>query len=730
VRAISAILALAVAVSAAPAPPKSWLVIASVDQRGRRPFNPDAIFKKYLLKRGSPPPKAGETVRGSWREQAWKEATEVEGRVAYAYATVESPQYQVVLARLPGGGRIYVNGEAYIGDIYGSGHDGVPVPLLRGTNHIFVRGVRGKLRFEFVDPPNAGIVEHRKGATQPDSSAAVLGGVVAVNVSEHWQQGFAPLAVRQLKKLRDLKPRKDGEPWRLTFRSAIDGSVQKYAVRPAAEPGPSAGIVLSLHGAGVDCFGQARAYSQKRNLHIVAPTNRRPFGFDWQDWGRTDAYEVLEHALELTKADPRRVFVTGHSMGGHGTWHLGANDPDRFLAIAPSAGWATFDTYVGLPRSKSKPELWRGADLAGDTLALLPNLAQLPTFILHGLKDDNVPPREAVLMETQLMLHGGTPLAHYQPGAGHWWNGKAAKGADCVDWPGIFELFDKTLPPAQPDVIEFLTADPAVDARHHWLTVVQPGRYGEHAWVRAERGGGRVTIRTRNVALLQVLVEHEVNIDIDGTQLQSVRDRETLRRVRRGPAAGQWRTSLLKSDEKSPRRSGPFKRAFDNGFVFVCGNDLESLRRARFDAQQWWYRANGDVEIVTATQFRRRGYEGRNVILYGNATTNAAWDAVLPAGCPIRAEDGRLTVGSRVYYGDEWGCLFVYPRKDDGKALVGVFASTGGRGQRAGYGLLPFTSGVGYPDWTVYSARYLQVGAEAAHGGWFNGDWKLPAPSR
>ena len=77
---------------------------------------------------------------------------------------------------------------------------------------------------------------------------------------------------------------------------------------------------------------QARAYAPKPDFWIVCPTNRGRFGFDWQDWGRLDAYEVLDDALKATGVDPRRVYLTGHSMGGHGTWHLAANDPGRFLA--------------------------------------------------------------------------------------------------------------------------------------------------------------------------------------------------------------------------------------------------------------------------------------------------------------------------------------------------------------------------------------------------------------
>ena len=51
--------------------------------------------------------------------------------------------------------------------------------------------------------------------------------------------------------------------------------------------------------------------------------------------------------MKLSGADPDRIYLTGHSMGGHGTWHLAANDPDRWAAIAPSAGWISFDTYGG-----------------------------------------------------------------------------------------------------------------------------------------------------------------------------------------------------------------------------------------------------------------------------------------------------------------------------------------------------------------------------------------------
>src|SRR5206468_4126470 len=82
-----------------------------------------------------------------------------------------------------------------------------------------------------------------------------------------------------------------------------------------------------------------RGHAPRPWAHSVAPTNRRPFGFGWEDWGRLDALEVLELAQKSLRNGQLRTYLTGHSMGGHGTWHLGATFPDRWAASAPSAGW-------------------------------------------------------------------------------------------------------------------------------------------------------------------------------------------------------------------------------------------------------------------------------------------------------------------------------------------------------------------------------------------------------
>ena len=57
---------------------------------------------------------------------------------------------------------------------------------------------------------------------------------------------------------------------------------------------------------------------------------------------------------------------------------------------------------------------------------------------------------------------------------------------------------------------------------------------------------------------------------------------------------------------------------------------------------------------------------------------------------------------------------------------MGVFGATGARGARLGYALLPFVSGVGYPDYVVFGPSVLERGTEAAAAaGWFDHAWRL-----
>jgi predicted peptidase len=69
-----------------------------------------------------------------------------------------------------------------------------------------------------------------------------------------------------------------------------------------------------------------------------------------------DVMSMVDATLKEYRADPDRVYITGLSYGGYGTWHLAAAYPDRWAAAAPICGVANMDT---LPRiAEAKLPIW------------------------------------------------------------------------------------------------------------------------------------------------------------------------------------------------------------------------------------------------------------------------------------------------------------------------------------------------------------------------------------
>ncbi|MCW5765101.1 MAG: prolyl oligopeptidase family serine peptidase [Phycisphaeraceae bacterium] len=542
------------------------------------------------------------------------------------------------------------------------------------------------------------------------------------------------------------------QPHKRTFVSGIDGSVQYYAVRPGprrpvsrSERQPSLPLIVSLHGASVEAIGQAEAYGPAGFADIVCPTNRRPFGFDWEDWGRLDAYEVIRDFERhgFAAPQPERVYLTGHSMGGHGTWQLGVLDPGRWAGIGPSAGWASFSTYTGAGQTDPMGETWgpifRRAGASSDTLALISNLADVPVYILHGQKDDNVPLSEARRMAEALKPFHADWRIFEQPDAGHWWDqGQFGPepGAACVDWPPMMDLFRarRNEPPA---TLTFATVNPAIASRRHWAVIEQQFAPGVVSSVSLTRlaASGRVSGTTANVSALTLEFPgraEPVRVEIDGTTLEGLTLSDGAVTLRRAAADGPWSAGPRPGPgEKNPGRSGPFKHAFNQRFILVYGTgggpetQAWMLAKARFDAEQWWYRGNGSCDVMSDAQYMLSRPEGRSVILYGNADSNTAW-AALMADSPVQVRDGGVSIGERLITGNDLACLVCRPHPASPDAMVALVGGTGPAGMRLTERLPYFSSGVAYPDLTVLGPGVLASPAGGVRAaGFFGADWSL-----
>jgi hypothetical protein len=165
--------------------------------------------------------------------------------------------------------------------------------------------------------------------------------------------------------------------------------------------------------------------------------------------------------------------------------------------------------------------------------------------------------------------------------------------------------------------------------------------------------------------------------------------------------------------------------------MFVYGTrgtpeeNARAYNKARFDAEMFWYRGNGSVEVIADSAFDAARGSDRSVVLYGNADTNAAWAALLGKG-PVDIRNGRARIGDRTFAGADLAAYFIRPRPGSQGASVGAAAWTGPAGwTAAGHGQY-FVSGAGFPDLMLFSADTLRRGTAGVLAiGWFGDDWSL-----
>jgi pimeloyl-ACP methyl ester carboxylesterase len=574
------------------------------------------------------------------------------------------------------------------------------------------------------------------------------------------------------------------ETWRETFLSSIDGSVQKYAVRPPIpfEFDRKYALIISTHGAGVDCDGQVEAYSPKDWAYVVAPTNRRPFGFDWQDWGRLDFLEVLENAMSKLAIDENRVILTGHSMGGHGAWHIGVTHSDKFAAVCPIASWASHELYVPFTLRQSElfgpPEVKHILDccVASDkTELLISNLSGVPVLAMHGDEDRVVAPTQPRLLIGELEKYGSDARLIEVPGAVHWWdNDTVREGSDAVDMKELIDWMQDKTRNTDPDWVSFVTYDLANSNSKNYIEILAQDRLYERTSVSASIAYGgfmepgaaekpttnpyAVSISTQNVTALRFkpterLLGLDFRAQIDGDFIPFVCSKEGHTFYR--GADGHWtdKPPAEGIGRKFTGVTGPIKRAYYTPFLVVDmsnGTEPKCAEMAANIAVRWWYRANGFCQVKNWSELTDDDKQYFNLVI---VATEKSLDPTLAEYLPfkfVKEEEREVTLefiaegiekggpivtetqpgiefGGRYFFGRNLAVQFVYPSPYDENKLIHVNMAQTEDALDTCAALTPLYSGSSLPDFVlgkrVDIARWGMAGAMAL--GFFDANWRF-----
>ena len=166
-------------------------------------------------------------------------------------------------------------------------------------------------------------------------------------------------------------------------------------------------LMLFLHGAGergndiwkVTKHGPPKNVAENPDFPFVVVSPQCP---DGEIWSSESLLGLLDKVIQELKVDPERVYLTGLSMGGYGTWDLGLRHPERFAAIVPICGGGDLITVL-LAEGERKQAL-----------------QSLGIWDFHGGKDPTVPVEESQRM-VDLLKKVGVKDARVTvyPEAGH-----------------------------------------------------------------------------------------------------------------------------------------------------------------------------------------------------------------------------------------------------------------------------------------------------------------------
>lgn len=517
--------------------------------------------------------------------------------------------------------------------------------------------------------------------------------------------------------------------------AASDGRPERLVI--AVPPGfdPDAGqrypLVVLLHGYRGTPESVMAAFTggKGRTLDgafVVAP------------WAHGDAFyrgpgeraviDALRWMLDVYPIDPRRVTITGVSMGGTGTAAIALRYPDYFAGAAPLAGYHSYFLHRGVAgRTLSD---WERAGVHHLSTSSFAEQARLvPFFVAHGQRDKPLANSRSLVERLRAL---GYAVHAEWPNTGHDVWTLTYGSRRFKRW-----LAEQQRPEAPRELV--IQADTLRYGRQEWLEILELEHPGHRGKLTATlRDDHRIELAASGVSGFCVhhqpgLFSTPTTLVVDGQELvfTSVDHFGRLGARRLGTS---WVQAPCEPepDKKRAGVEGPVRDAFLEPLVFVYGSgDPRTLRANREVARHFArFSAGTDVAypVVSDRELPPAVAGGASLWLVGTPSDHRILHAIA-RDLAFSLEDGKLVARGEPLGGAGTGALFVQPNPLAPTHYVVVTLGTDAAGVWRALSLPRIL-----PDFAVYDANVAPAagqpilgGAVPIAAGFFDQRWQLPA---
>jgi poly(3-hydroxybutyrate) depolymerase len=518
-----------------------------------------------------------------------------------------------------------------------------------------------------------------------------IGGAIESAPSDVWPAIHSPLMEMQ-----ELALARAGNPGpvrpsgfvRLSYVDEVDGSTQFCRVFLPAEYSADRRwpLILSLHGFNppnpryINWWSVDERHSKiadKRGVIYAAPFGRG--NAQYRGIGEKDVLRCLTEAKKRLSVDDNRVYLTGESMGGAGTWLVSTHNPELFAAAAPVYGGWDFRLNPALHFDPSAPMRMneRFLNEAQSTFAGAEGLLNVALFVTHGDSDPVVSVLNSRHAVNLLQRWGYDIRYHEMPG---WAHEDLQMSDEIAGW-----LLTHTRNPSPREVR--LRAVRLEDASAHWVQVRAWNEPLQVMRARAEvMGTGRVQLETENVA--SVLLSPPREWIGTGQTLRVVWNGEERSIPLDAKGTALVSSTKLPPGAKRPELEGGLSSFFTTPFVIVRGTasrDAEMLKACKEEteklAQNWQTWQHVAPRVLTDKEVTPDIERKYSLLLVGGADANLV-SRRMASKLPLQVTKDSVTLQGRKFKAVDAVAQMIYPSPSQPDRYVLLVAATSAAGMR------------------------------------------------